>query len=229
MTMDGENKPTIGGLQASSLVQAWLVLVLAVGFGVALAGVQLRLGPVIETNKTSETLEKVPELVLGTSLAAKMAGQNQTLEIVPRQVSVKKADRAKFYNVYEARYQGDLKGWVVKTKGQGYADAIELLLGLSPDLRTITGLFVLDQKETPGLGNKIITDTWRGQFVDAPADRDLVVVKTGASQPGEIDAVTGATISSKSVTAMINTAIGDLRKPLTAEPEAAGKGGKDNG
>jgi electron transport complex protein RnfG len=65
-------------------------------------------------------------------------------------VSVQKAGRAKFYSVYEARYQGGLKGWVVKTKGQGYADTIELLLGLSPDLRTITGLFILDQKETPG-------------------------------------------------------------------------------
>ncbi|MBC2743751.1 MAG: FMN-binding protein [Desulfosarcina sp.] len=226
--MDAENKKP-GGLRKSSLVQAWLVLVLAVGFGVSLAGVQLALGPVIESNKINETLEKVPELVLGNFLAAKMATENQTLEIVPRQVTVKKSDRAKFYSVYEARYQDGLKGWVVKTKGQGYADTIELLLGLSPDLRTITGLFVLDQKETPGLGNKIITDAWRGQFIDAPADKPLIVVKTGASRPGEIDAVTGATISSRSVTAMINTAIGDLRKPLTAGPSAAGKGGKNNG
>lgn len=228
MTMDPENRKT-GGLRNSNLVQAWLVLVLAVGFGVSLAGVQLVLGPVIEHNKINETLEKVPELVLGSFLAAKMAGEDQRLEIVSRQVTVKKTDRAKFYNVYEARYQGDLKGWVVKTKGQGYADTIELLLGLSPDFRSITGLFVLDQKETPGLGNKIITDSWRGQFVDAPADRPLVVIKTGASRPGEIDAVTGATISSKSVTALINTAIGDLRMPLTTEPAVAGKGGKKNG
>ena len=163
-------------------MQAWLVLVLAVGFGVSLAGVQLVLGPIIESNKVNETLEKVPELVLGNFLAAKMASENQTLEIVPRQVTVKKPEPTKFYSVYEARYQGDLKGWVVKTKGQGYADTIELLVGLSPDW-TITGLFVLDQKETPGLGNKIITDAWRGQFVDAPADRSLVVVKTGASGP----------------------------------------------
>ena len=228
MTMEAENKKS-GGLRKSSLVQAWLVLVLAVGFGVSLAGVQLALGPVIESNKINETLEKVPELVLGNALAAKMAGEDQTLEIVSRQVTVKKSDRDKFYSVYEARYQGDLKGWVVKTKGQGYADIIELLLGLSPDLRTITGLFVLDQKETPGLGNKIVTDAWRGQFIDAPAERSLVVLKTGASRPGEIDAVTGATISSRSVTAMINTAIGDLRKPLTVCPSSVGKGGKHNG
>lgn len=227
--MDAENKKVSGGFKSSSLVQAWLVLVLAVGFGVALAGVQLTLGPVIEDNKLNETLGKVPELVLGSALAAKMAGENQRLEILPRQVEVRKAERAKYYSVYEARYQGDLKGWVVKTKGQGYADTIELLLGLSPDLRTITGLFVLDQKETPGLGNKIILEPWRRQFVDAPADRELVVVKTGAARPGEIDAVTGATISSRSVTGLINTAIGDLRQPLTAGPADKGKGGNANG
>lgn len=229
MTMEAVIKKNTGGWRSSNLVQAWLVLVLAVGFGVSLAGVQLALGPVIESNKLNETLEKVPELVLGSALAAKMATENQSLEIAPRQVRVQKGGQDKFYSVYEARYQGVLKGWVVKTKGQGYADTIELLLGLSPDLSTITGLFVLDQKETPGLGNKIITDSWRGQFIDAPADRELVVVKTGAAHPGEIDAVTGATISSNSVTALINTAIGDLRQPLTADPDAAGKGSNDNG
>ena len=227
--MDADNEKKSGGLRSNFLVQAWLVLFLAAGFGVSLAGVQLALGPVIEKNKINETLEKVPELVLGGELAGKMAAQNQTLEIVPRQVEVKKATRAKFYSVYEARYQGERRGWVVKTKGQGYADTIELLLGLSPDFSTITGLFVLDQKETPGLGNKIITDEWRGQFIDAPADGSLVVVKTGSTKPGEIDAVTGATISSKSVTALINTAIGDLQTPLSDGAGASGKGGKENG
>ncbi len=227
--MKSENKSFVGGLKSSNLVQAWLVLVLAVGFGVSLSGVQLVLGPIIESNKLNETLEKVPELVLGNFLAAKMASEEQILEILPRQVVVSQPDRAKFYSVYEARYQGDLKGWVVKTKGQGYADTIELLLGLSPDFRSITGLFVLEQKETPGLGNKIITDAWRSQFVDAPANRSLVVIKTGASRPGEIDAVTGATITSKSVTAMVNAAIADLRIPLTATPPLDGKGGKTNG
>jgi electron transport complex protein RnfG len=223
--MDTEKQSFADRLKAGSLVQAWLVLLLAVSFGVSLAGVQLALGPIIEANKINETLEKVPELVLGRDLAATMAGQDQRLDIAAHRVAVAKADRDKTYSVYEARYQGELRGWVLKAKGQGYADTIELLVGLSAGLETITGLFVLDQKETPGLGNKIITDAWRGQFIGAPAGRSLVVVKSGAAQPGEIDAVTGATISSKSVTAMINAAIGDLRKPLT-EME---KGNDDNG
>lgn len=223
--MDPESRKPTGGLKANYLIQAWLVIFLAVGFGVALAGVQLALGPVIEQNKLNETLRKVPELVLGSAEAQKMAAGNQQLDIVPQQIAVKKPTTEKFYSVYQASYQGKPKGWVVKAKGQGYADTIELLVGLSPDLSTITGLFVLDQKETPGLGNKIITDTWRGQFINIPADAPLVVVKTGKTKPGEIDAVTGATISSRSVTTLINSTITDLRQPLADK----GKGGNANG
>jgi len=229
MNDNADKKSFAGRLKSNKLVQAWLVLILSTGFGVALAGVQNALGPVIETNKLNETLEKVPELVLGKELAAKMAGESQTLSITPHQVTVKKADQDKFYGVYEARYQGELKGWVVKTKGQGYGDVIELLLGLSPDLSTITGIFVLDQKETPGLGAKIILDDWRGQFTDAPTTNPLVVVKTGAKKPGDIDAVTGATISSKSVVGIINGALGDLRKPLADMPADVQEGGKTDG
>ncbi|BBO85365.1 hypothetical protein DSCO28_59310 [Desulfosarcina ovata subsp. sediminis] len=227
--MDAEKKQPAGGLKANYLVQAWLVLFLAVGFGVSLAGVQLALGPVIEQNKMNETLQKVPELVLGSEAAQKMAAENQALDITPKQIAVKKPGSEKFYSVYQASYQGTPKGWVIKTKGQGYADNIELLIGLTADLKSITGLFVLDQKETPGLGNKIITDAWRGQFINAPASAPLVVVKTGATKPGEIDAVTGATISSKSVTTLINSAITDLRQPLTSGAAETGKGGKANG
>ena len=225
MTMDAEKKKPTGGLKANYLIQAWLVIFLAVGFGVALAGVQLALGPVIEQNKLNETLKKVPELVLGSAEAQKMAAENQQLDIVPEQIAVKKPTSEKFYSVYQASYEGKPKGWVIKTKGQGYADSIELLIGLTPDLSTITGLFVLDQKETPGLGNKIITDTWRSQFINIPADAPLVVVKTGKTKPGEIDAVTGATISSRSVTTLINSTITDLRQPLSDK----GKGGNANG
>lgn len=229
MTMEATVNTKKGGLQENYLVQAWLVLFLAVMFGAALAGVQMYLGPVIEQNKLNETLERVPALVLGEEKLQEITAAGQHLEVTPRTITVKKAGREKFYNVYEARLQGAPKGWVIKTKGAGYADNIELLFGLSPDLNTITGIFVLDQKETPGLGNKIVTDEWRGQFVNAPVNPPLSVVKTGSTRPGEIDAVTGATISSVSVTNIINTSIGDLRQPLAESPKQMEKGEGTNG
>ena len=123
-----------GGFRDNNIVQAWLVLCLAICFGSTLAGMQLALGPTIEQNKVNETMAKVPELVLGQELAAKMAAENQALEISPRTISVEVGGRQQSYSVFEAKYQGNSKGWVIKTGGQGYADKIELLLGLDPAL-----------------------------------------------------------------------------------------------
>ena len=204
------------GLKNNHILQAWLVISLALVFGGGLAGVQLTLGPRIEANKVNETLERVPELVLGRSLARTFSAQNQTLEVVPERIEVALNDQTRFYSVYLATYQGDLRGWVTKAGGQGYADKIELLIGLDPNVETITGLFILDQKETPGLGNKIVTAEWRRQFNQKPLKGRLKVVKHGADAADEIDAVTGATISSKSVVAIINSAVTDLKGPLMA-------------
>jgi electron transport complex protein RnfG len=79
---------------------------------------------------------------------------------------------------------------------------------------TISGLFILDQKETPGLGNKIIETGWRGQFIDKPADSALSVTKLGAATPLEIDAITGATISSDAVVQIVNMVLADVRPSL---------------
>jgi Na+-translocating ferredoxin:NAD+ oxidoreductase subunit G len=204
-----------GGFRENNIVQAWLVLFLAICFGATLAGVQLALGPAIEQNKINETMAKVPELVLGQELAAKMAAENQALEISPRTVTVEAGGRQQSYSVFEAKYQGTPRGWVVKTGGQGYSDKVELLIGLDPTFTTITGLFVLEQKETPGLGNKMIFPEWRNQFIGKPTSPALKVVKTGAQAKNEIDAITGATISSRSVVNIVNSAIRALREPLT--------------
>ena len=206
------------GWRDNYLFQGWLVLALALIFGAVLASVQLALGPAIAANKRQETLSKAPELVWGRALAAKMAGQNQTLDVADRRLPVKaRGGQTSYYRVYGANWNGKPAGWVVQAAGQGYADRIELLLGLSPDAATLTGLFVLDQKETPGLGNKIATASWRGQFTGKATAVPLTVVRSGADPARQIDAITGATISSRSVVAIVNQAVADLKGPLAAE------------
>jgi len=209
-------------LKNSNLVQAWLVLLLATLFGTALAGIQAKLGPVIEANKVKETMAKIPVLVLGEDLAAELADDNQTLTIKSRVVEVKKNGITKFYTVYDAWLpEGKMVGHVVKADGQGYADKIELLVGLDAQGKRITGLFVLAQKETPGLGAKILEDAWRGQFKEKSTEKHLSVVKGGGDKEDQIDAISGATISSKSVTGIVNTAVANVASQLevTAGPE----------
>jgi electron transport complex protein RnfG len=198
--------------QNNYIFQAWLCIILAFVFGASLAGVQAALGPVIAENKVNETKAKVPELLLG----ADSVSGSKSLDISVHTMKVEKNDTTKMYTVYEAKFaDGTPAGWVTKVAGQGYADRIELLLGLTPRAEKITGLFILDQKETPGLGNKIVEPKWRQQFTQKGTDAALRVVKGGAKSPEEIDAVTGATISSDSVVSLINKTIADLKHPLS--------------
>lgn len=210
--------------QRNYLLQAWLGIVLALGFALALAMVQAYLGPVIENNKINETKQKVPELVLGDEQARKMASENRSLEITSHAMTVEKGARKKIYTVYQAKFpDGQTAGWVTKANGQGYADRIELLIGLDAEGRTVSGLFILDQKETPGLGNKIIEPQWRNQFIGKRTDSALTVVKGRSATPHDIDAVTGATISSRSVVDIVNSTVNDLRTRLSAQTGADAK------
>lgn len=206
----------------SNLFQAWLVLLLATVFGSALAGIQTKLGPVIEANKTRETLAKIPALVLGEDQAQQLSLQKKGLSITSRTIEIERNGIKKFYTVYDAAFEdGTLAGHVAKASGQGYADKIELLVGLDADGRTITGLFILDQKETPGLGNRIIEKPWRDQFLNKPSATRLVVVKGNPGKENEIDAISGATISSRSVTGIVNTTIADIKAQLVTPPKEA--------
>jgi electron transport complex protein RnfG len=202
--LESSSSQSAGGFKNSNLVQAWLVLLLALCFGSALAAVQVQLSDTIAANKLNETLEQVPSLIWGEEPAP------ESLQITPGTLSVSKDGQTSSYTLYRVAKDNKVSGWVVKAGGQGYADKLELLIGVDADVQKITGLFVLEQKETPGLGNKIIEPRWRGQFAGKATGSPLQVVKGHAEGPATIDAITGATISSRSVTAIVNTTIGNL-------------------
>ena len=185
------------------LKQAWLVIVLSLGFGAALAAVQSSLGPKIAANKLAETMRQVPLLVPGTAA-------DKTTAITVEDTVVYRAQNA----------SGKLAGWVIPARGQGFADTIELLIGLDASGETITGLFVLAQKETPGLGD-FITGKWREQFAGKKTLAPLTVVKKmpGTVADSEIAAVTGATISSESVKNIVNAAVEKFRGKLPADAQ----------
>jgi electron transport complex protein RnfG len=184
------------------LREAWLVIVLALAYGGALAGVQTALAPRINDNKRQETYDVIPLLVPG-------ADKEQTVEI--RVEADGKSERV--YKISDA--DGRHCGWVVPAVGQGFADRIEILIGLNADLSTITGLYVLDQKETPGLGDYISLPDFYERFRDKPTAEPLAAVKSDPAAPNEVLALTGATVSSWSVCTIVNDAIARLREPIS--------------
>jgi electron transport complex protein RnfG len=190
--------------------EAWLVIFLAVLFGGLLAFVHTTLGPKITENKRNETYNVIPLLVPG-------AAKEGTEELVVR------GGNGKETRVYRARAaDGTGRGWVLPASGQGFADRIELLIGLDAGLETITGLYVLDQKETPGLGDYIKGEDFRGRFVGRSAVSAVTIVKREVDSETEVRALTGATISSESVARIVNTTIQNLRDALLQRDTATG-------
>jgi electron transport complex protein RnfG len=112
-----------------------------------------------------------------------------------------------------------LVGLAVEAHGMGYQDVITVIYGYSFDADAIVGIRVLESKETPGLGDRIETDAQflknferldvsLGEDLSAPA-HPIESVKRGKKEhPWQVDGITGATISSVAIAAMLrdNTA-----------------------
>lgn len=92
---------------------------------------------------------------------------------------------------------------------QGYGGPIRLMVGFEADRRTVVVYQKLEASETPGLGAKLTTDEFSAQFVGKDA-RALKVKKDG----GDIEAITGATITSRAVCRAIAAAQAKLTEDV---------------
>ncbi|HML17857.1 MAG TPA: FMN-binding protein [Bryobacteraceae bacterium] len=117
------------------------------------------------------------------------------------------ASGPRFFAGYDA--SGRFLGVVVEASERGYADVISAMYSYSPETQTITGFQVIDMKETPGLGNKISSDPgFLENFKQLDATHPITTVTHGAKKnPWEIDAISGATISSRAVGRMLQKSV----------------------
>ena len=99
---------------------------------------------------------------------------------------------------------GKTVGAAVTAGEPGFADVIDLIFGIEPETGTLLGMKVLGEKETPGLGDKIEKPAFTGQF--AGALTPLKGVKAKGTDKSEVQTITGATISSRTVIRIINNA-----------------------
>ncbi len=129
------------------------------------------------------------------------------------QLSEDQSQGLAFYAAFDE--QKNLKGIAIESAAQGYAGMVNLLYGYDPKCQCIRGFSIIKMAETPGLGDKILTDkTFLASFnaLDARVNNDnsalinpIITVKHGSkSNDWEIDAISGATITSKAVGKAIN-------------------------
>ena len=99
----------------------------------------------------------------------------------------------------------------------GFQDIIRVIFGYDPATGDVLGMRVLDHKETPGLGDKIVKDsTFVDQFVRVATLIQAVKKGRESGADEEIVMITGATISSQAVIDVINMRVDELRDPINA-------------
>lgn len=185
--------------------------------------------PFIAENQRIAIEQAVSQVIPGSFIHKEFMLQDNQLRSVE-----KGSDNPVIYAAYDD--QGMLKGIAANAGAQGYAGMVYLLYGYDPKCECIRGIKVLKMAETPGLGDKIITDkNFQANFeqLDARLDAQqsalanpIVTVKHGSKQHDwQIDAISGATISSKAVGKALNQSAQSLLpilKPLIPQLTEAG-------
>ncbi len=117
---------------------------------------------------------------------------------------------------YEVNVQGQ-NIYVFRVIGPGLWGEIELLIGFEGDGKTMTGLEVYQQNETPGLGARITEESFKNQFEGKEIpdrDFDYVSEDTEDTAPHEFNGLTGASTTIKFLRRIINSTIDIAQKEL---------------
>jgi Na+-translocating ferredoxin:NAD+ oxidoreductase subunit G len=108
--------------------------------------------------------------------------------------------------VNEGTASGKTAGYAIKVAPKGYGGAVQIMVGISTEGK-VEGIKILSHSETPGLGANAPAPKFSGQFAGKPIEKELQVVKTVPSADNQVEAITGATITSKAVTNGVNEAV----------------------
>lgn len=142
--------------------------------------------------------------------------RNKTMQdIVPQATSFQ---TIKGYNGwFKAEKDGETIAYIVPAENPGYGGSIKMIVGLTPAGRVIT-YKILNHHETPGLGNKASNPQFVQQFSGKDLE-ELKVVKTPTKN--NIQALTGATVTSIAVTNAVCCAVEDLEDYLHGDKNDA--------
>ena len=156
--------------------------------------------------KTRPLIAKNKELNLKRAVlsALHVSYQKEELEeTFQAEVKLHIFDEIPFYLRYSQ--EGKLETVAFKMEGSGLWAPISMVIALRPDLETIHGMAILEQAETPGLGARIVEAEFLAGFVGKRIEPKIILVSRKKAQgENEVDAITGATLSSKALEEIIN-------------------------
>ncbi len=119
-----------------------------------------------------------------------------------------------YTTAYVLREAGSIKEVVLPVNGYGLWGTLYGFLALKGDGNTVVGLGFYEHKETPGLGAKVDEAEWKAQWPDKEiydADRNIVIaLKRDPSGAHEVDALSGATLTTRGVENLLHFWMGPL-------------------
>jgi len=186
----------------NNIIKFSVVLTIITGFSVAiLAFLNLKTQPLIQQHRLDEI-------------------NNAVKEVMPQdvvQIEKKETDGFTFYIGYSDAQKTNIAGYATIAYGKGYSSVIQALIGVDTTF-TITGTKVIFQQETPGLGSKIEAmgkyngkkQIWIHQFI-GKKENNIFLDKDNPDKENTIQALTGATISSRAVTKAIKKTLVELK------------------
>jgi len=200
----------LAGARAGSSLRL-VVTLAAAGLlsGLVLVGVYLGTQPRIEANREAALRRAITKVLPGTATIdpVEPGGGGETV----------------WAGLDES---GKPLGYAIPAEGPGFMDTIKLIYGLDPRRGVIVGMEVLESRETPGLGDKIVADPDFHTNFDGLAVRpSIVAVKKGRkTADNQVDCITGATISSEAVVSILGRSASRWL-PVLAEDRSGADGG----
>jgi len=189
-TAPAVKKASVSGKSSAPLMQNPMIRLPFVLFAITLISAFLL---AFVNAQTAGRIEKNKLIRLNQAMQEVMPDTQTELVYVPEDSIVT--------GIYEATRDGATVGYCVTSEPVGYGGAVSLMVGVGPDQK-VTKISVVSQSETPGLGSKAAEEPFAGQFVGKTAGLTL-----NGSDDNSIDAMSGATVTSRAVTSGVDEAL----------------------
>lgn len=191
---------------------AWQMYRAIVGIGafcaVLIVGVYMATAPRIKLNQERFLAAAVAEVLPAAAITQPVALDDEGHLVVVEENAALPA-----FLGYDA--DGNLVGAVMTSEAMGYQDIVRVLYAYTFATQTITGMKVLESKETPGLGDKVEKEphflaNFEGLDARPAPDgnglaNEIVTVKQGEkTEPWQLDGITGATITAVAIGNILN-------------------------
>lgn len=169
----------------------------------------------------SRVEERIVDLATGEMVSGEQVNWQEKVVLNPADDLAKIRERGRYQKIYLVRGEastddnGTVEKIILPVYGKGLWSTLYGMVAMAPDGETILGLTFYQHGETPGLGGEVDNPNWKKQWVGKKMDlaKGVSLVKGGVNlaAPGaihQVDALSGATITSRGVENLINYWLG---------------------